>query len=44
VSLSRDPALAAAGVGAVARLDGEPFVVMGGSGFDALLFERTSEG
>jgi diacylglycerol kinase family enzyme len=28
----------------VPRLDGEAFVVMGGSGFDALLFERTSEG
>ena len=28
----------------VPALDGEPFVVMAGSGFDALLFERTSEG
>ena len=28
----------------VPQLDGEPFVVMGGSGFDALLFERTSDG
>ncbi len=27
----------------VPALDGDPFLVMGGSGFDALLFERTSE-
>lgn len=27
----------------VLELDGEPYVVMGGSGFDALLFELTSE-